>query len=378
MVRNRPPLILIPSILGTRLVNGKGGERWDTTLDLYFGPNVSGAPEVTPQGLLEQFTLVPGLLSYDIYGGLVRFLEHIGGYRRNEDLFVLDYDWRTGIVDGAAKLHSLVQRIRGIGDEKVDLLGISTGGLIARYFLAHGGADVLADGNATPTGLGAACTRRVVYVGTPQRGSFHVFEMLVQGVRPAPLGKHFSGDDIARLQTAWDCLPHPNERVFIDDEGKSLELNLYEPEVWRRFRLLALREPDLVRKLDRARRLHEALDRPFVHRDAFVIAGRNRPTTVRARVSHGKLKLAPCEPQRNDRYADHMYQPGDNSVPAASARALPGIAEERLWWCKPTAHHLLPADRSVQRLVVEALLATARPIPVTSLRVLDPQSHADG
>ncbi len=348
-LRDRPAVILIPSILGTRLLDGRGRSLWATTRDLYFGPRFDGAKEVRTAGLLEHFTVVPAIFAHDVYGGLLRFLERIGGYRRDTDLFVLDYDWRTGIVDGARQLANLVRQVVARGAARVDLVGISTGGLIARYFLGH------------ETDAAAKRARRAIYIGTPQRGTFHVVEMLVQGLRPAPWGRRFSGTEVAGLQTAWDCLPHPDERLFIDDRGEPLGLSHYDPEVWLRHGLVSLPRDELAVRLARARQLHDALDRSPVHRDAFVIGGRHLPTTFRARISRGKVVLSACQPQRDDPYVAHTYRPGDNSVPEASLRALPGLREERLFWVSANAHHLLPSEPEVHRLILEALFAPETP-----------------
>src|SRR5437773_2018138 len=82
-------------------------------------------------------------------------------------------------VAGAAALEALVQSLRGIGDPRVDLVSVSTGGQIVRYWLAYGGRDALE--GAAPSGDGAAMTRRVVYVGAPHRGSFDALACLHRG-----------------------------------------------------------------------------------------------------------------------------------------------------------------------------------------------------
>ena len=351
LVPERVPVVLIPSILGTHLVDGAGDSVWGRTRRLYRGPRLDAA--TGSRGLLDGFDLIPGVLAYDVYGGLVRCLERAGGYTPGEDLFVLDYDWRAGIAAGAAALQALVDQIRGIGDERVDLVGVSTGGVIARLFQADSAA--------------AGCIRRCVYVGTPQRGSFHVLELLANGVQPAPFGRHFSPAEIATFQTAWDCLPHPDEPVFVDDRGEPVDLALYDADTWVRVGLSSLGRSELAEKLGRASALHAQLDGVPPHPDCIVIAGRSCPTAVRARVTAGRVAFPPCEPRPGDPLTSRFYSPGDGSVPEATQRALPGLSAERIWWVSPRAHHRLPAEPEVHRLVLEALLATARPIPPARL-----------
>jgi pimeloyl-ACP methyl ester carboxylesterase len=274
---------------------------------------------------------------------------------------VLDYDWRAGIVAAAPRLEALVEKIRGIGDERVDLLGISSGGLIARYFLAYGGENVLGQSNPAPTGEGAERVRRVVYVGTGQRGSLYAFETLVGGVRPAPLGRRFEPKDLARFQTVWDCLPHPDEPGFVNERAELLNESLYDSGAWERLHISPLSLPEVTERLNGARNLHQAFDRPFHHRDSIVIGARNLPTSVRAVVVDGQVNLAPCVPEPNDPIGSALYQPGDNSVPEASLRALPGLDPKRVWWMTLKAHHLLPSRPEIHRLILEALLFSETP-----------------
>src|SRR5262245_3975668 len=100
-------------MFGTRLVDARGRTLWGSLPRLYGGPSIAWAEGARSDGLLADLALLPGLLGIDVFGGLVRFLEDVGGYRRGEDLWVLDYDWRAGAIDGAAHLADLCHRIRG-------------------------------------------------------------------------------------------------------------------------------------------------------------------------------------------------------------------------------------------------------------------------
>jgi len=146
--------------------------------------------------------------------------------------------------------------------------------------------------------------------------------------------------------------------VFVDQQGAPLAWDLYDAATWRALGMSELSEDELAPRLARARELHGALDRAPAHADSIVIGGRNLPTVVRARVREDNgVEFPPCDPPRGDPLNEILYGPGDSSVPAASLGALPGLGEDRVWWVKPAAHHLLPAHPEVHRLVVEALLA---------------------
>jgi len=349
LVAERTPAVLVPSILGTRLADARGQMAWGSARRLYFGAPIGDAPGLHTVGLLQGFTVVPGVLQYDVFGGLLRFLRSVGGYVPGEDLHVFEYDWRGGVAEAGEQLAGFLQRLRGAGEERFDLIGMSTGGLVIRWLLAQEDAPV----------------RRVVYVGTPQRGSLSALWYIAEGVRPAPLGKVFPGSAVARFQTAWDALPHREERIFVDEGGAPLEIDLYDPQTWHKLQLGSA-VPDLARRLETAARLHRTLA-DVTHPDSFVIGARNQATVTRCIARSGRATFPPCEPRPGDPRLPFAYEPGDSAVPERSLRGLPGLDPRRVWFVEPDEHRSLPADREVHRLVLEALLATDRAIPETRL-----------
>jgi hypothetical protein len=333
----RAPVVLVPSILGTALVDARGGSVWGTIRGLYLGPALDLRP-AQPAGLLAGFTVVPGVWDYDVFGGLVRWLERVGGYRAGEDLQIFAYDWRAGVAEAAEALAEKVASLRGAGDERVDLVCVSTGGLVARRFL----------------GAGAAAVRRVVYVGTPRRGSLTSVRCLFEGARLAPLGRTFAPREIATLQTVYDALPHPDDAFFVDEHGAPAPLDLYDPDVWRRLSVPTIEAERLARA--RATWLDGAAA-PVV--DSVVIGARHLETPARALAPGGAApRLPDCAPRPRGEPHPFLFEPGDGSV---TARSLGG--GDATWWVTPSQHRELPADPAVHRLVLEALVATDRRIP---------------
>jgi hypothetical protein len=380
---SRSPLILVPSVLGVRLADERGRGLWGWTRQLYVGPDIGRAARAEPRGLIDGFAAVPGVVGQDCYGALVRYLEGVGHYRRNEDLFVLEYDWRLGIAHGAKCLDGLIRQVKGAGDERVDLVGVSTGGVIIRHWLTWAGGDAAADA-ASPVARVMPAIGRVIYAGTPQRGSFHTLEMLVHGIRPAPLGRRFTAAEIAGIQTAWDCLPHPDEPVFVDEGGHPLPFSLYDVETWRRLGLLPTAAATVAKKLEAASQLHRALDQAPPPVDATVIGGRHLPTTYRALVRGDRVEWPACQPRSDDPFVGLLYTRGDGSLPEHSLRGLPGLDDRRLSWATPPAHHRIPSDPEVHRAILESLLTDERPpigaraqhIPLTALASASTAAHA--
>jgi hypothetical protein len=349
----RVPVVLVPGMFGTRLVDERRRVLWGTTTRLYFGPSIAGGTGVRTDGVLDELTLIPGLLGYDCYGGLTRFLDGAG-----LELRWFAYDWRLGVVDAAGALARFVENVRAEGHDKVDLVAISTGGQIARYFLAHGGIDVLG-GEKPASGAGAAAVRRMIYVGTPQRGTFDALASLYRGFCFAPGGKQFDGREAALCQTSLDALPHPDESVFVDERGRPVARDLYDPATWRDLGLGCHDVPGFGGRLARAQRLHRALDRPFSHPSSTVIGARHLATPARVVVAAGRARVPFPKVQRNPRDASIAYVPGDGELPESSVTALPDLDPRRVHWVTPRAHNRMATDPEVRRLILATLLASS-------------------
>jgi hypothetical protein len=341
----RRPLVIVPPCFGTRLLDDRGRHLWGSTRRLFFGTSFAVAGPGHIDGMMARFPVVPGVYGYDVFEGFVSFLEQVGGYTRNEDLFIFLYDWRLGVPEAAAELDALVDRIRGFSDDTVDMISVSSGGLVARYYLAH----------ATDT------VARSIYMGVPQRGTFSAFAYLQDGFEFLRGGKHFEARELHHCRGLWYGLPHPAERIFVDPGGEPLEHDLYDPDTWGRLGLEGAHFRDLRRNLEATAELHRTLDAAPPHRDSFAIAGHHIPTPTRAIVEDGRV-LIPCQycPEEVDESVG--FGPGDGALPEHTLKAVPGMQPGRMWWVRPSAHYRIASDPAVHPIALEALLASRRPI----------------
>lgn len=100
----------------------------------------------------------------NVYDNLVDTLMN-GGYAKDEDLFVFNYDWRQPIEETAQELKSFVDSNIGEG-EGVNLVGHSLGGLVSRaYWQEHGEEKI----------------DKIVTLGTPHQGVVQAYEALAGG-----------------------------------------------------------------------------------------------------------------------------------------------------------------------------------------------------
>jgi hypothetical protein len=363
----RAPLVIVPPMLGVRLVDDRGRAIWGSSRRVYLGPGPGEVRDLRPDGVLEGFRIVPKLFRRDVFGGLLAYLERIYGARRGRDLFVLDYDWRQPHRRSARALAKLVAQVRGASDARVDLLGISSGGAVIRLFLAGGWADDPDDALADPVlGAAAQAVDRVVYLGAPLRGSYSAFSYLINGLVMTWGGYRNRAETLQTgIPAMWDMLPHDGDPLFADARGATLAHDHLDPATWRELGLSGHDRPGLADDLARVRRDHAVLRAAERrHPPSIVIADRaSRTTTVRAVLDRGKLVL-PCDEHDGDveRYP-FAFGDGDGTIPAASMAAAPNQGPDGPWWIRTPAHRDIASQPHVHPLVVEALLAPHRRIP---------------
>lgn len=322
---DRNPVIVIPGILGSRLVDEASGRTvWGafdaTSVDprnpedaLLLALPISGATslqmlrdEVSPDGVLDQVRLTLLGIPVDIraYVGILSSLG-VGGYRDNAfgagldygdghfTCFQFAYDWRRDNVENARRLKAFIdvqktyiraeyKKRYGIDkdDIKFDIVAHSMGGLLTRYFLRYGDQGLPADGSAPVLNwAGAEDIERVILVGAPNAGAGEAFEQLLNGYDPGrPVLPHYPSVVLGTFPSIYQLLPRPrHNRVIWNDEAETPIGNIYDETLWednkwglmaddketRRFLELAL--PDITDPLAReemAKRFQaRALDR---------------------------------------------------------------------------------------------------------------------
>ncbi len=263
----REPIILIPGTLGSRLFNSKTGEiAWGSfastlseltdDLDLPItGPRLGdNRDNLQAYRVLDLAEVLQGEGSGEVrfYAEVIDLLTTTLGYRaaygrrffRGQDLFVFFYDWRRSNVEAAAQLAEFIASIRRDLQSpamKFTLLGVSNGGLIARYYLRHGGEDVISgrEVNAplAPSNAGFKDVRRIITLCTPHTGTMDALRLVHEGYAPAPLSRRHPPLTIFSMPAGFELLPDPGQRVFVDATGKPLDVDLWNAEHWEKYGL---------------------------------------------------------------------------------------------------------------------------------------------
>jgi pimeloyl-ACP methyl ester carboxylesterase len=285
------PVVVIPGILGSRLVDRRtgtivwgafGGDyaRPDTAegARLFALPMEPGKPllaladDVEPDGVLRRLDVsLFGLpIELQAYVHILAALG-VGGFR-DETLgsagaidygadhftcFQFDYDWRRDNAENAVRLHEFLVEKRayvrakireryGIDrdDIRFDVIAHSMGGLITRYYLQHGPVSLPDDGSLPPiTWGGASFIERCVLIGTPNAGSVRALEQLVTGIRFSRLFPRYAAAILGTFPSIYQLLPRERHRALVDAADPERVLDPFDPALWQS-NSLGLASPD--------------------------------------------------------------------------------------------------------------------------------------
>lgn len=313
------PLIVIPGILGSQLINYETGEIvWpsafrssDDGLSLPLTPDLrANRDNLVARKIVDTLRLSRLVPEVYIYHDLLEALKSYGGYKEGDwnnpgpdgdrdTFYVLPYDWRRDNVETA---RDFIRRVESLKlklkrpDLRFNVVAHSMGGLIARYAAGYGDAELPPEGaSLVPTWAGAAQINKIFMFGTPNEGSADAFSTLLDGYsiteglrRRIRLLNKLSRDDALSIPSLFQILPHAASARFLDENLQPLQLDLYDPAVWRKYNWSAVNDPDFRRRyvegkvfgdyapfrggsledldayfatvLQRAKRFHEALD----------------------------------------------------------------------------------------------------------------------
>ena len=116
----------------------------------------------------QNWKLIPQVTEYN---GILKTLQS-QGYTLNQDLFIFPYDWRQKITDSGLDLKAFIdsQVIPKNPDSKIDLVGHSLGGLVARSYLQE----------YAPAGL----VDQIITLGSPHQGVTEAYKAWAGGELP--------------------------------------------------------------------------------------------------------------------------------------------------------------------------------------------------
>jgi pimeloyl-ACP methyl ester carboxylesterase len=351
--------------------------------------------ELIPGALLGADAMMPRLFGFTEYYDLLEMLDLVGfrpagnGTAPKAAHHIFSYDWRRDLVESARRLHDRLEELAaaGDGDGRVNLVGHSMGGLVARYYLRYGTAEP--SPGQPVTWAGARRIRNLILVGVPNSGSLPALEGLLYGNRVGFSYTTLAAPVIARMPSVYQLVPPAGTTSLIDQSLAPVDLDLHDVACWKRFGWgpfgprtatrqagftdgdLEAYPPFLEAALARARAFHAALahvpETPCPVRVAL-LGGDCLPTLARGVLTEKGARFEP----RTRREADAMLEPGDGRVTRASLLAshLPpaedhhescGIPEASYVFVGSADHHGIYREPSFQSILMRMLLKPLRP-----------------
>ena len=266
---HQPPVILIPGIMGSRLVDADGVEHWPGS---GWRPLLAGREElalaVDPRTLdavddgLVARGLTDRVAGRDYYASIIRVLETAGRYHRGvpgtpvepgrRHFYELPYDWRHDNLRAVAALDRLIEQIRidhGDPGLQVDIIAHSMGGLIARYYMRYGSTDVLESNDFPLNYRGEGRVRRLALLGTPNLGSVSSLHAFIVGERVGL--RRIQPEVMATFPSLYQVFPHPLNDWVLSHHGEPLSRDVFDIEIWRRFEW-SIFDPQVRQRMRRA------------------------------------------------------------------------------------------------------------------------------
>ena len=335
----RNPVIVIPGILGSKLRDRESGRLvWGAFEGAYANPKTADGARlvalpmkpgeslsalrdgVEPEGVLDTIRVrLFGLpLEQSAYVYILRSLG-VGGYRdqslgrggtvRYADdhftCFQFPYDWRRDNAENARHLQEFIAEQRAyvarelerrygiVGREvKFDIVAHSMGGLLLRYYLMYGAAELPEDGSLPlVTWAGARDVDNAVIVATPNAGSAEAVRNLVEGATFSWVLPRYHSAILGTMPALYELLPRTRHATVVDGERA---IDLFDAAEWERRgwglaspqadevleSLLPETTPEerrriardhLAKSLARAKQFHSALDRPVTPPDGLAL-----------------------------------------------------------------------------------------------------------
>lgn len=275
--KGRLPVIIIPGLIGSELVNSKTNEKvWfdlsrakDDDLRLPISPNIKANKDsLVPGDIVREIQLIKFTPKIEIYQKLIESLQADGFTEGKLDapaaggdadtFYVFPYDWRLDNVENA---HILLKKLDNLRsklnrpDLKVNVIAHSMGGLISRYALMYGKSDL--SSRPRPNWRGAAYFNSISMVATPNAGALSTLDSLINGFSLFGSGKinlpfiqNLSRSDLFTIPSIYQLMPHPGTARIFDENLKPLKLDLYNPAVWEKYGWTAYSDDDFAKKFD--------------------------------------------------------------------------------------------------------------------------------
>ncbi len=276
--KGRLPVIIIPGLIGSELINKETGDKvWfdllrakNDDLRLPISPDLkANRDKLVPGDILRKIQLIRLTPQIEIYQKLIETLEADGYVEGKIDapiengfadtFYVFPYDWRLDNVGNAQILLQKLDDLRTRLDRpdlKFNVIAHSMGGLIARYAEMYGKADLTAR-NPRPTWKGASYFNQISLVATPNGGSLSALNSLLSGFSlfgggkiNLPFIQNLSKYDLFTIPSIFQLLPHNGMVRAFDENLKPIKIDIYDLATWEKYGWAVYKDEDFAKKTE--------------------------------------------------------------------------------------------------------------------------------
>ena len=285
-------------------------------------------PALVPDGPLTKLTLIPAIVSMDIYQSFMTF-----GRDELPGFIPFAYDWRQDVVASSKLFCDFLEKLPA---QNIQIIAHSMGGLVTWSCLTQNEAVALR-------------VKKVVFAGTPFKGGPGIFDDLFIGSSTGLNHALLSREALFTFSSSHQLLSARSD-FFVDGSGAAVSLDAFSAHTWitRRWGVFAgettqADRVQLQKVLDAHAALHARLaEPPRSTPEVMAVIGNGRATVSGVRVTAQGFDFE--HPPSAD---------GDGSVLLTSAP--PPIPFTRF---DTTAEHVaLLNDRDVQRAIAAFLTA---------------------
>ena len=163
------PLVFIPGILGTELLDQNNKVVWGDSSSLRNFEKLElgrESSQLHAGGLVKQINILGPFWTIHQYDGLFSLLKDLN-YVEGQNFFVFCYDWRLSNFDNEVKLEEFIKQNPALNGKDIDILAHSMGGLIAKLYL-----------HQSPV---AVYVKRLISLAVPSRGSMNSLAEMTNG-----------------------------------------------------------------------------------------------------------------------------------------------------------------------------------------------------
>ena len=281
--KGRLPIIIIPGLIGSELVNKDTNDKvWfslrrakEDDLRLPVSANLKGNKDSLVVGdILRKIKILPLTPDIEIYEKLIDSLQ-ADGYTEGkwdapdpagvaDTFYVFPYDWRLDNVENAQLLLKRIDDLRAKMNRpnlKFNIVAHSMGGLIARYASMYGSAD-LTGAKPVPTWRGASYINSISLIATPNAGATSALNSLLKGFSlfgggklNIPFIQKITKFDLFTIPSVYQLLPHSGAVRAFDENLRPLKIDIYDPATWEKYGWAAYTDEDFNKNFDPAEQI---------------------------------------------------------------------------------------------------------------------------